>query len=59
LSTKRFDASRRRIACFELDAIWLDLGRRDDCAVAQDVLEQNQDQFRMAGWLKTCFLEKK
>jgi hypothetical protein len=58
LSTKRVAALRRKIASFELDAIWLAVGRRDDGAVAQDVFEQNQDQFRMAGWLKTCTAEK-
>ena len=43
-------AQKRKVACFESDAIWLDIGRRDDYAVAQEVFGQNQDQFRMAGW---------
>jgi NDP-mannose synthase len=47
-------ANKRKVACFESDALWLDIGRRDDYAVAQNVFEQNQDQFRMAGWPGTC-----
>ena len=46
-------AKKRKVACFESDAIWLDIGRRDDYAVAQEVFEQNQNQFRMAGWPRT------
>jgi NDP-sugar pyrophosphorylase family protein len=47
-------AHQRKVACFESDALWLDIGRRDDYAVAQSVFEQNQDQFRMAGWPASC-----
>jgi NDP-mannose synthase len=43
-------ANKQKVAGFESDALWLDIGRRDDYAVAQDVFEQNQDQFRMFGW---------
>jgi NDP-mannose synthase len=46
-------AQKRKVACFESDALWLDIGRRDDYAIAQNVFEQNQDQFRMAGWRRT------
>ena len=42
------------VICFKSDVIGLDIGRRDDYAVASDVFEQNQDQFRMAGRPKTC-----
>lgn len=49
----RLLAQKRKVACFESDALWLDIGRREDCAAAQEVFAQNQDQFRMAGWPKT------
>jgi NDP-mannose synthase len=44
---------KKKVACFESDAVWLDIGRREDYASAQDVFEKNQDQFRMAGWPET------
>ncbi|MFZ1072653.1 MAG: sugar phosphate nucleotidyltransferase [Verrucomicrobiia bacterium] len=47
-------AQKKKVACFESDAIWLDIGRREDYAAAQDVFDQNQDQFRMAGWPRSC-----
>jgi hypothetical protein len=46
---RQLPAQKGRIAGFEPDAIWRDMGRRDDYAATRDVFEQNQDQFRMAG----------
>jgi NDP-sugar pyrophosphorylase family protein len=43
-------AHKRKVASFASDAIWLDIGRREDCEAAQEVFAKNQDQFRMAGW---------
>ena len=44
----RLLADRRKVACFESDALWLDIGRHEDYAAAQEVFGQNQEQFRMA-----------
>ena len=43
-------AQKKKVASFASDAIWLDIGRRDDYAVAQEVFERNQDRFRLASW---------
>jgi NDP-sugar pyrophosphorylase family protein len=42
-------AHKKKVACFKSDAIWLDIGRRDDYEAAHEVFEKNQDQFCMAG----------
>ena len=41
-------ANRKKVACFESEAIWLDIGRREDYAEAQEIFEKNQPLFRMA-----------
>jgi NDP-sugar pyrophosphorylase family protein len=43
-------AQKKKVACFESDAIWLDIGRREDYEAAQKLFEQNQEQFCIAGW---------
>jgi NDP-sugar pyrophosphorylase family protein len=51
-------AHKRKVACFESDAIWLDIGRREDYAAAHEVFERNLDRFRMAGWPYTNTTQK-
>jgi len=46
-------AHQQKVSCFESDALWLDIGRREDYAEAQAVFEKNQHQFRMADWPST------
>ncbi len=43
-------AHHKKVAVFESDALWLDIGRWEDYAEAQAVFEKNQHQFRMADW---------
>jgi NDP-sugar pyrophosphorylase family protein len=43
-------AHQKKVACFESDALWLDIGRPEDFGAAQAVFARNQEQFRMAGW---------
>jgi NDP-mannose synthase len=45
----RLLAAGQRVACFESDALWLDVGRQADHSIAQEVFERDQAQFRMAG----------
>lgn len=44
----RLLAAGQQVACCESDAIWLDIGRPDDYAHAQDVFARNRQHFRMA-----------
>jgi NDP-sugar pyrophosphorylase family protein len=41
----RLLAEKRKVACFESDALWLDIGRREDYAAAQEIFEGNQHRF--------------
>jgi NDP-sugar pyrophosphorylase family protein len=41
-------AAKKKVACFESAAIWLDIGRREDYAEAQEVFEKNRHLFPMA-----------
>ena len=43
-------ARKKKVACFKSDALWLDIGRREDFLSAQEIFERNPAQFRMAGW---------
>ena len=38
-----------KVACYENDDIWLDIGRPEDYALAQQVFEENRDKFRLWG----------
>lgn len=37
-----------KVACYENDALWLDIGRPEDYANAQQLFEQNFDKFNLA-----------
>jgi NDP-sugar pyrophosphorylase family protein len=41
----RIHASGGRVACYREDCFWLDIGRMDDYATAQDQFEKNQGMF--------------
>ncbi len=40
-------AQKQKVLCFQTDELWLDIGRRDDYAQAQEVFEQNKERFLM------------
>lgn len=40
-------ANQQKVVCFESDVLWLDIGRREDYAEAQEVFEKNQNLFRL------------
>jgi NDP-sugar pyrophosphorylase family protein len=42
----RLLAEKRKVACFESDALWLDIGRHEDYLAAQEAFAQNQERFR-------------
>lgn len=46
-------AAQKKVACFEPDALWLDIGRREDYAEAQKVFAKNLDRFLIAGQPQT------
>jgi len=38
------------VACLESDALWLDIGRRDDFEAAREAFERERHRFRLAEW---------
>jgi NDP-sugar pyrophosphorylase family protein len=45
----RLIAAGERVACFANDSLWLDIGRHEDYAQAQEVFERERARFRLAG----------
>jgi NDP-sugar pyrophosphorylase family protein len=45
---QRLLAHQHKVACFESDALWLDIGRPADYAAAQELFERNQERFQLA-----------
>lgn len=41
----RLLAGGKKVACFRSDSIWLDIGRHEDCALAQEVFEKHRQEF--------------
>jgi len=46
-------AHGKKVAAYASDAVWLDIGRREDYQMAQEVFARDPAQFRMAGWSST------
>ena len=44
----RLIQEKQKVACFETDEIWLDIGRTDDYVHAQQVFSENIERFMMA-----------
>ena len=48
-------AAGQRVACFESDDLWLDIGRRDDYEAAREVFDRERHRFRLADWPDDAF----
>ena len=43
-------AQNQPVGCQETDALWLDIGRREDYAAAQEIFQNHRHQFQLGNW---------